>query len=116
MNRIMRHNTLRCAMLLALCALVFLFALHAKTAVYNGGAPAKVTPATASKLWLSGQKMEVRSVDSSAGVLFWMMALCLFGLCLQRESGVQSVFLAPLPRNLSLRYVQRFLRPPPIQG
>ena len=40
----------------ALCVLVFMFALHAKTAVYNGGAPAKVTPSTASKLWLNGQK------------------------------------------------------------
>ncbi len=114
--RIMQNNTMRSAMLLALCALVFMFALHAKTAVYNGGAPAKVTPVTASKLWLSGQKMEVQSVEASHAVLFWIAVLCLFQLFLHREPRVQSIFLTPPPRNLSLRYLQRFLRPPPVQG
>ena len=115
--RVMRNETLRSAMLLTLCGLVFLFALHAKTAVYNGGAPAKVTPVTASKLWLSGQKMEACSVDSSAEcvVLDDGRSVC-SDYIFQREPGVQSVFLAPLPRDLSLRYVQRFLRPPPVQG
>lgn len=103
-------------MLLMLCALVFLFALHAKTAVYNGGAPAKITPTTASKLWLSGQKMEVLSVDSISAVLFWMAVLCLFTPFFRREPIVHSVFLTPPPRNYSLRYLQRFLRPPPVQG
>jgi hypothetical protein len=112
----MRNNTLRLAMLLTLCALVFLFALHAKTAVYNGPGPAKVTPITASKLWLSGQKMEVRSVETSNAVLFWMAALCLFGLLLEREPLIQSAFKTPPPRGFSLRYVRRFLRPPPAQG
>ena len=56
----MQHERLWRGLLLMLCALVFMFALHAKTAVYNGSAPAKVTPSTASKLWLNGQKMEVQ--------------------------------------------------------
>ncbi len=112
----MRNNTLRLAMLLTLCALVFMFALHAKTAVYNGGGPTTVTPTTASKLWLSGQKMEVRSVETTNAVLFWIAALCLFGLLLKREPLTQSAFVTPPSRNYSLRYVRRFLRPPPVQG
>jgi hypothetical protein len=103
-------------MLLTMCALVFMFALHAKTSVYNSGAPAKVTPTTASKLWFSGNKMEVQAIDSSTAILFWMAFACLFGLFLHSKRRVQSVFLSPPPRNRSLRYVQRFLRPPPFQA
>jgi hypothetical protein len=109
----MRNNTLRLTILLTLCALVFMFALRAKTAGYNGGAAAKVTPATASKLWLSGQKMEVRSVDSGSAVLFWIVP-GLFLLSLRRETGAGSAYLAPSPNNLSQRYLHRFLRPPPV--
>jgi hypothetical protein len=114
--RITQNDTRRRVLLLALCALVFMFAWRAKTEVYNGGAPAKVTPSTASKLWVSGQKMEVQSVDSSSGVLFWMAILCLVGLYLHRELRVQSAFLTPPPRNLPQRQVYRFLRPPPAQA
>jgi len=112
----MENERLRRSLLLTLCVLVFMFALHAKTAVYDGGAPAKVTPSTASKLWLSGQKMEVQSVDSDSGVLFWMAVLCLIGLYLHRELRVRSAFLTPPPRNLPLRQMHRFLRPPPVQA
>jgi hypothetical protein len=112
----MHNKTLRRALLLMLCALVFLFALRAKTAVYNGGAPVKVTPSTASKLWLSGQKMEVRSVDSGSATLFWMAVLCLFTLYLHREPRVQSVFLIPPPTDRSRQYLHRFLRPPPVRS
>src|SRR5271166_3976921 len=110
----MRNKTLRRGLLFMLCALVFLFALRAKTSVYNGGAPVKVTPSTASKLWLSGQKMEVRSVDSGNGVLFWMAVLCLFQMFLYRERGFQSALITPPPTDLSRRYLHRFLRPPPV--
>lgn len=112
----MQNETVWRGLLLALCVLVFMFALHAKTGVYNDGAPAKVTPSTASKLWLNGEKMEVRSVDSSGGTLFWMAVLCLIGLCLRRELRVQSAFIPPAPRNLPLRDLHRFLRPPPVQA
>jgi hypothetical protein len=111
----MYDERLRRALLLALCVLVFLFALHAKTAVYNGSAPAKVTPSTASKLWVSGQKMEIQPVDSATGgALFFVALLCVFGLYLHRERRVQSAFLIPPPRDFSLRYIHRFLRPPPV--
>lgn len=112
----MHTKTLWRAQLITLCALVFMFAWHAKTAVYNGGAGTKATPSTASKLWLSGQKMEVQSIDSSTGVLFWMAVLCLVGLYLHREFRVRSTFLTPAPRNLPLRQMYRFLRPPPVQA
>ncbi len=114
--RIMQNVRVRRTLLLTLCVLVFMFALHAKTAVYNGGASAKVTPSTASKLWLNGQKMEVRFVDSDSGVLFWMAVLCAIGLYLHRQLRVQSAFIPPAPRNFPLRYLHRFLRPPPVQA
>ena len=112
-GRIMQSETQRRALLLTLCALVFMFALRAKIDVYNGVAPAKATPSTASKLWVSGQKMEVQSVDPGTGMLFWMAVLCLIGVCLHRELRVRSAFRTPPPRNLPLRQMHRFLRPPP---
>ena len=102
--------------MLALCGLVFFFALHAKIAVYNGGAPLKVTPSTASKLWVSGQKLQLPAVDSSSSAIFWMTVLCLWGLYLQRERRVQRAFLTPRPNNLTLRHLHPFLRPPPVLG
>jgi intracellular septation protein A len=113
-SRTTHNEGLSSKLLLALCALVFFFALHAKTAVYNGGAPAKVTTATASKLWLNAQKMQVRSVDSSSSALFWMAVFCLCGLYLHREPFVQRVVLVPPSSTLTLRYMRRFLRPPPV--
>ena len=102
-------------LLLALCALVFFFALHAKTALYDGAAPVKVTTSTATKLWLNGQKMQVQSVDSSACALFWMTVFCLWGLYLHREPFVQSAIPVPPSSTLTLLYLHRFLRPPPFQ-
>jgi len=102
--------------MLALCGLVFFFALHAKIAVYNGGAPVKLTPSTASKLWVNGQKLDLLTDDSSSSAVFWMAFFCLWGLYLQRERRVPQVFLTPRPSNLTLRHLHPFLRPPPVQG
>jgi hypothetical protein len=113
--KIMQNDRLWRTLLLSLCVLIFMFVLHAKTAVYNGDAPAKVTPSTASKLWLSGQKMEVHSADSGTRLLFWMGTLCLlYGVHLRRAPRVQGAFTPPAPRNFALRHLRRFLRPPPI--
>ncbi len=115
--KIMQNERLWRTLLLALCVLTFMFALHAKTAVYNGDAPAKVTPSTASKLWLSGQKMEVRSADPGTRLLFWMATLCLLcGVYLRRAPRVQGAFVPPAPRDFALRHLRRFLRPPPVQA
>jgi hypothetical protein len=110
----MRANMWRMAMLLSMCALVFMFALRAKTSGYNGDAPPRVTPSTASKLWLSGQKMEVQSVDTNTAVRFWMTVVCLFGLFLHQEPRVRDLLLTPAPSHFAMQYLHRFLRPPPL--
>jgi hypothetical protein len=112
--RIKQSKALWRAVAIAFCALVFFFALHAKTAVYNDGAPAKLTPSTSCKLWSSGQKMEAQSLRAGGPVLFWMAVLCFFTPFVRREPGLSSVFVAPPPSNLPLRYLHRFLRPPPV--
>ena len=111
-----RNKTLERSLSAIFGVLVFFFAFHAKTAVYNGGIPAKATPSTASKLWLSGQKMQVHSLETTSDMLFWTAALYLFGLYLQRGHCVPSVLLTPPLRNLPLRHLNRFLRPPPFQN
>lgn len=99
------------------CALVFFFALHAKTAVYSSAPSAKVTASTASKLWVSSsQKMEVPPVDSASGLLFWMAVLCFFAVYLVRAPHVQRGFVIPSARHLPLWQLHRFLRPPPVQA
>jgi hypothetical protein len=103
-------------LLLGLCALVFSFALHAKMAVYNGTAPVKVTTATASKLWLDGQRMQTRSVESNPSVLLSMAVFCPGGLCLHREPIVQRAVVTSRFGTSTLHYRRRFLRPPPVQA
>jgi hypothetical protein len=104
----------RRALLITLCVLVFVFVLRAKTSVYNGSGPAKVTPTTASKLWFSGQKLEVQTADNGTAVLFWMAIVCVFGMLLRHEPRLQTFLLSPPASNVSLRYLHRFLRPPPV--
>jgi hypothetical protein len=102
------------ALAIAFCALVFFFALHAKTAVYNGNSSAKLSPSTSSKLWSSGQEMEAKSFAPGSGVLFWMALFCLFAPYFRPEPQPHGAFLAPSPSNLPLRHLHRFLRPPPV--
>jgi hypothetical protein len=100
-------------MSIVFCALVFYFALHAKTAVYNGTTSLKQNPSTASKLWQSGQKMEPQLPETSI-ILCWMLTLCLLPLSFSRKTFVAYIFLIPPPSNLPLRHLHRFLRPPPV--
>lgn len=113
-GKIINSQKLRNALLLAICALLFLFVLQAKTAVYNGNAQVKVTPTTASKLWADGHKWEVRSVDSSTAILFWMASLFLLALYRKPEWRAYSVLQRVHPRLSSRQHLRRFLRPPPI--
>lgn len=96
------------------CVLVFFFALHAKTAVYNNGAPVKLSPSTSSKLWPSGEKMQSRPSVVDNGVLLWMAAFCLLQPYFGRGPRVRRVFIVPHTSNLPLRHLHRFLRPPPV--
>jgi hypothetical protein len=111
-----QNGTLWRALSVGFCVLVFFFALHAKTAVYGGGTPGRLTPSTTAKLWSGEQKMEVQTFDAGAGVLFCMAVLCLLEPLVRREVSVHSAFLAPPPRHQCLRYLHRFLRPPPVQA
>jgi len=108
---------LRVAVPVLFCILVFFFALHAKTAVYGAAAQSRVTPSTASKLWVSGQKMEARIIPpQSAPVLFWLAFLGLLGLLLVGQRRLQTAVVISPPSNLRIRHLHRFLRPPPIQS
>ena len=96
------------------CALVFFFALHAKTAVYSNGAPAKLTPSTSSKLWSSSQKLETKSFTAGGGLLLWTALFCLLQPHFRRETHAPGSFLTPPTSDLLLRHLHRFLRPPPV--
>ena len=111
---IMQKETLWRTLAVLVCALVFFFALHAKTSIYNGSG-VNVTPSTASKLWLGGQKIQTHSLESNVGLLFWMAVLYLFILFAQRERLEYTSPLVPAHSNLPLGYLHRFLRPPPVQ-
>jgi hypothetical protein len=112
-SRMTPNDRWRTMVLLLMCALVFLFALRAKTASYNGDAPPKVTPSTSSKLWRSSQKMEVQAVDGSAAIMFWMVAACFFGLFRHPKPLLPIVLSVKTPSQGTLQYLHRFLRPPP---
>lgn len=101
-------------MLLVICFLLFIFVLQAKTAVYNGNAQVKVTPTTASKLWVDGHKWEDPSISSSVAILFWMVSLFLLALYRKPEWRAHSVRQTVHCRLSSRQHLQRFLRPPPI--
>ena len=99
-------------LIVAICALVFFFALHAKTSMYDGNG-VKVTPVTSSKLWLNGQKMEPPAQQPDTGLLLCMAFLCLFALAFERHRLAVEVLPTPPLSNLPLQYLRRFLRPPP---
>jgi hypothetical protein len=113
-GKIINSQKLRNALLLAICFLLFLFVLQAKTAVYNGKAPAKVTPTTASKLWVDGHKWEDPSISSSTAILFWMVSLFLLALYRKPEWRAHSVRQTIHPPFSTRQHLQRFLRPPPV--
>jgi len=113
-SSITQDKTLRRATLFALCALVFFFAWHAKTAVYSGGGPIKASPSTAAKLWLSSQKMGLPSVESSLPSLFTATVLCFWFLYLRKERFNETAYLTPPTSSRTLCDLHLFLRPPPV--
>lgn len=113
-GKIVNSQKWRNALLLAICVLLFLFVLQAKTGLYNGNAQAKVTPTTASKLWADGHKWEGPSVSTSTAILFWMVSLFLLALYRKPEWRACRIRQTVHPRLASRRHLQRFLRPPPV--
>jgi hypothetical protein len=96
-----------------MCVLVFLFAFHAKTALYNGGQPVKATPSTSSKLWVNGQKMELPPIVSNPILPFCVALLFMYQLVLRPVVLSPTLEDSPSPRRLRLWELHRFLRPPP---
>lgn len=114
--RIQRSRLIRASVPVLFCILVFLFALHAKTAVYGGTSAGKISPSTASKLWVSSEKMEFRAELLHSVPLFWLFLISVFGLYLSRDCSFRSIVAVP---SISIRHrwqVRRFQRPPPFQG
>ncbi len=97
-------------LLLACCALVFLFALHAKVSVYHPGG--HLSSATASKLWLNAQKPLPPPLSPSVAFL-WFAALLVYFLCQHCDLRWNGGYRAPAPAQRTQLYLHRFLRPPP---
>jgi hypothetical protein len=96
-----------------LCALVFLFAWHAKVVVYTGSSSAKAAPVKYSKLWLSGQKIDTLSLQPVSHVPFWVAA---FGCLLCLRSTCLHIPLWPPPAtDFALHHLPNFFRSPPIR-
>jgi hypothetical protein len=112
--RLRQNKTAWRTLAILFCALVFFFALHAKTAVYNNGAAAKLTPSTSSKMWSSGQKLETRALATDGGLLLWAALFCLIAPYFRRQPRHPRPVLVPAPSNLRLSHLHRFLRPPPV--
>jgi hypothetical protein len=94
----------------ALVVFVFVLALGAKLSLYDPPHPGTINPVAASKLWVSGEKLET-AVTGALPVL-WLAALLFLhppARCILRLVPGR----APAARHLGLRELYRFLRPPP---
>ena len=98
-------------LLLLACVLVFSFALHAKTAVYERGSHPQAS--TSSKLWLTGIKTEQPSTAPVVSLLFWFAAFLTCLVCRQMERRYHAVCETAAPELRRQQYLHRFLRPPP---
>ena len=96
-------------------AVVFLFALQAKTGVYGSGPGVKATASTSAKMWLNGQRAEVEPTAPAGTLLIWFAILFFHYLYLHRKGEVQTGFRAPAPVRLRLLHWRRCLRPPPVR-
>ena len=96
-----------------LCLVVFLFVLHAKTAVYKGGTGPRVTPSTANKLWLNGEKLELEPSIQLVSVELWCAILFLHWFSIRRELSLPVPVRTSAPAHESLQDLHRSLRPPP---
>ena len=114
--QIQRSRWIRASVPVLLCILVFLFALHAKTAVYGGTSAGKVSPSAASKLWVTSEKMEFRAELLHSVPLFWLFLISVFGLYLSSDCFFRSIVVVPSVSTGRRWRARRFLRPPPVQG
>ncbi len=101
------------ALLLAACVLVFAFALHAKVAVYGNATQPRAS--TASKLWLSGGKLQEQTPVAPATAVFWLAAFLTYIYAIDRRPvhRYQAAREHVPPSRRSQLYLHHFLRPPP---
>ena len=111
-----RGELLRAALPAVFCLLVFFFALHAKTAMYGGASTPKVTPSTASKLWVTGEKMQTRVIPPDSATQFVLLVAALLTPMLRREPARQPSAVVPTSHHFCLQHLTRFLRPPPARS
>jgi len=97
-------------LVVVLAVLVCALALQAKLSLYDPPHPGSVSPAAASKLWVSGEKLKGTLPELLP--LLWLAAALFFlppaRPMVRAESG-----RALAPRRFCLRELYRFLRPPP---
>lgn len=111
-RRLFKHPAIRRLLLLAACLVVFFFAFHAKVEAYDCGLGATPTAATASKLWVDGQKTEVPSFSSTL-VALWFSVILFYEVDLCRAPRIVSPFRKPTLVRASLLDAHSFRRPPP---
>jgi len=105
-----REATFRRFLVVALVVFVFVLALGAKLSLYDPPHPGAINPAAASKLWVSGEKLET-AVTGALPVL-WLATLLFLSPPARRILRLEPG-RAPAARHLGLRELYRFLRPPP---
>jgi hypothetical protein len=92
------------------CVLVFSFAFHAKVAIYHQ--PGHIDGSTASKMWLSGGKLEPETAGPGL-MLFWFSTLLLLLLPpLADHYFVRTHAPERVPLSAEF-HGSRFQRPPP---
>lgn len=97
-------------LLLLSCALVFLFAFHAKIAVYHN--PGHIDGSTSSKLWLNGSKLD-SDVSAPPMLAFWILASLLLWLAPIVERRFEVLRRSAVPVRSNRIFLERFFRPPP---
>lgn len=100
----------------AVCLLVFLLALNAKVSKYESESLHRLpmNPASASKLWLDGEKNSLQ-MPSGFVPLFWLAAF-LFAAYAIRIDSREPIDDTAIPRCLPFFELHRFLRPPPARA
>jgi hypothetical protein len=97
-------------LLLLSCVLVFLFAFHAKTALYQN--PAHIDGSTSSKLWLNGSELD-SDMSAPIGLPFWIFAFLLLVAAPSLERPFETLRRTLVPIAGNRIFLKRFFRPPP---
>ena len=94
----------------ALVVFVFVLALGAKLSMYDPPHPGAINPVSASKLWVSGEKLE--TMPPGLLPVLWLTTLLFF---LPRVPRIlrSEPCRTHAPRRSDLRELYRFFRPPP---